>query len=69
MHYMDIKFSCSAYTRSYKSNIYLQYQVIKQKIQLAEGGMCLRSSLEDYFLQVRTSLKDYFLQVRTSLEL
>jgi hypothetical protein len=32
MHYMHIKFSCSAYTRSHKSNIYLQHQVIQQEI-------------------------------------
>jgi hypothetical protein len=31
MHYMHIEISCLAYTRSYKSNIYLKHQVIQQK--------------------------------------
>jgi hypothetical protein len=32
MHYIHIKFSCLAYTRSHKFNIYLQHQIIHQKI-------------------------------------
>jgi hypothetical protein len=58
MHYMHIKFSCLAYTWSHKFNIYLQYQVIQQKISASrrrERGIEL--SLENYFLQVQTSLK------------
>jgi hypothetical protein len=36
MHYMHIKFSWSAYTRSHKSNKYLQHQVTQQKISASK---------------------------------
>jgi hypothetical protein len=36
MHYIHIKFSCSAYTKSHKSNKYLQHQVIQQKISASK---------------------------------